>query len=114
MKQTYRSQYQLVEKLRSDLSTKDSVAIHALKTLYQSQTESEKMFSTASSSNGVGFNKRDAKILTHIHYCLSVFGSLNGYQLSIVKRLVPKYAAQLVRQSIAKGLIRKVDGKYIW
>jgi hypothetical protein len=110
----FKSQAQLVSSLRDQLSTNSSQALKALVVLFNRQTEDEKVDEHTRYFNEVGFNHNDAKFLTSVAKQYLNSGHLSTSQIEWVMKLVPKYAGQLVRNSISSGKIRKENGYYVW
>ena len=110
----FKSQAQLVVALRDQLSTNSSQALKALVVLFNRQTEDEKAEEHTRHFNEVGFNHNDAKFLTSVAKQYLNSGHLTPNQIEWVMKLVPKYAGQLVRNSISSGKIRKENGYYVW
>lgn len=80
--------------------------------IYEYQTSSEQVSKDVKLHNGVGFKTTDAYILSSFAVQLNKGHHLSAKQMHIAKRLMPKYAGQLVRQSLEKGLIQKTKTGY--
>ena len=102
---------ELIEKLRKQITEKDSQAIKALMRIYEYQTTDEKNIGETVHNNGVGFTGCDSKVLTYFAKAYSRYGRLTDQQLKSLKVRIGKYATQLVEQSISKGLIKKQDNR---
>jgi len=111
---TYTSKEQLIEALKKQIANNDNQALKALKTIYANQTFDEKRIEATAHNNGIGFSGKDAKILSSFAKQLNYRGSLSPKQMAIVKRLMPRYARQLITQSIESGKIKKEGKTYIW
>lgn len=105
---------QLVTMLKQQISTSDRQALKALVTVYKNQTATEKAAKQTQVWNNVGFSGIDANILSSIASYYLTWNKVSDKQLAIVKRLMPRYANQLVNQSLESGKIKKEGGKYIW
>lgn len=110
----YTTQAQLISALRTQLSTNERQALKALVRLYDRQTRDEQEMEQTNHSNGKGFTGCDAKILTSLakQYVAKKF--LTPNQMVVLMRIIPKYARQLVLNSIDTGKIRKEKGFYVW
>lgn len=80
--------------------------------IYEYQTASEQSSKDVRIHNGVGFKTTDAYILSSFAEQLNRGHHLSEKQMRIAYRLMPKYAGQLVRQSLEKGLIVKTEAGY--
>ena len=83
----------LQHKLRSD----ERWAKRALLAIFKNQTEDEKRSANVINHNSMGFRCMDAIILTSFANQLQQRGSLSPKQMSIVHKLMPKYARQLMK-----------------
>ena len=110
----YTSKEQLVEALKKQIANSDNQALKALKTIYANQTYDEKRDQATEHNNGIGFSGKDAKILSSFAQQLEYKGSLSSKQMAIVKRIMPRYARQLISQSIETSKIKKAGKNYIW
>lgn len=110
----YTSKEQLVEALRKQIANSDYQALKALIRVYDNQTKSEKKLQKTQVLNYVGFNGRDSKILSSLARQYNYKHTLSTKQIAIVKKLMPKYANQLIKQSIEQGKIRKENNAYVW
>lgn len=99
---------ELIEGIKAQIRASDNKAIHALMTVYSNQTESEQDIGMTREFNGIGFNGRDAEILSDYAEKYNKYGSLTVRQMAIVKKLMPKYARQLFTMSNSKGNFEKV------
>lgn len=104
----------IVEKLRTDISARTDVAIKAMQRIYSYQTASEKRMKATTNYNEVGFTHADAKSLSYYSQLLEKGYTLRPDVIQKIKSRMPKYAGQLVRHSLEKGLIRKENNVYIW
>lgn len=108
------SKAQLVKTLKLQLNSKTESAIHGLMVLYEKQTMDEQLNKRTSHYNGVGFNSFDSEFLTSLAEQYKTKGYLtNGQKIALMK-IMPKYASQLIENSIAIGKIRKENGCYVW
>lgn len=109
-----KSKEQLVEILRSDLATKDHRAIHALIVLRKYQTDDEQKTGEVRNHNGVGFTVYDSQFLTSMYESYIKYHCLSDKQIGALRKVLVKYAHQLIEHSLRNGYIRKVDGYYVW
>lgn len=110
-----------VEFFKSQIVTDPVWANRALEVIYAHQTATEQAIGVTKENNGVGFGGRDCEILSSFARKLAAWKALDKSQRqypsafspkmqAIVHKLMPKYAAQLVRHLIddSKVLIVKV------
>ena len=110
----YTSKASLVDAMRQQITSSPSQAAKALVRVYEYQTEDEKQARDVKSHNGVGFKPQDAKLLSGIAVWVLSGKALTPRQYEAVRKMIGKYAGQLVDQAISRGLIQKVDGKYLY
>lgn len=91
------------EEIVNLLQTNDQMVWRSLKQLYLKQTASERASGTTHVVNGVGFNSRDAEILSSIARSYEQWHRLTPKQTALVRRKIMKYAGQLTK--IANGEI---------
>lgn len=99
----------LVQGLRYQLLHNTEKARRALLLIYSKQTVSEQNSGQTLEYNCEGFTTLDAKILTGIAIFYKDHSFLTPRQDQIVKRLIPKYAGQILDSSIERGLIVQVS-----
>ena len=83
----------LQHKLRSDVRW----AQRGLLAIFRNQTADEQRAANVTHDNGMGFRCMDSIILTSFANQLQQRGSLSTKQMSIVFKLMPKYARQLMK-----------------
>jgi hypothetical protein len=83
----------LQAKLRSDVRW----AQRGLLAIYKNQTADEQRAANVTHDNGMGFRCMDSIILTSFANQLQQRGSLSPKQMSVVHKLMPKYARQLMK-----------------
>ena len=83
--------------LQSKLRTDIRWAQRALLAIFRNQTADEQNESVVRYHNQMGFRCMDSVILTSFANQLQTRGSLSPKQMSIVFRLMPKYARQLMK-----------------
>ena len=111
----FTSKQEIVEKLRKQIADKDSTAIHTLMFVYDRQVADEQRQETVKYRNGVGFKPQDAKRGSSFAKWYNDKGFFTEKQMSAVKRMVAKYAAQVVEAKICSGEIRQLGrGEWIW
>lgn len=110
----YSSKMQVINALRSQLSSNKSQIEKGISRIYEYQTISEQSARDVKLNNGVGFTPADAYILSSFAQQINKGRHLSEKQMNIAKRLMPKYAGQLIEQSINKGLIQKTKEGYVF
>ena len=70
--------------------------------LFEMQTQDEQKAESINGTNGAGFNKVDAPILTNMAKSLMQYGRLTTNQLAYVRARIYKYAGQLTKIANAK------------
>lgn len=111
----FSSKKEIVDRLRNRIELKDSTAIHALVFIYDKQVEDEKSNGDVRYHNGVGFTLQDAKMGSSFAKWYLDKGFLTGKQMACVKKMITKYAGQIVELKINEGEIRKIKrGEWIW
>ena len=110
---TYTNKQDLVKALRNQLERNASVAAKACTRIFEYQTAAEQETESTRFFNGVGFTTIDAGILSSFAKQINRGRQLSEKQNYILKKLMPKYAGQLVKQFIEEGLIKYVNGAYI-
>ena len=103
------SKKKLIQGLRHQISHSTEKARRALLLVYSKQTVSEQNLGKTLEYNCEGFTTLDAKILTGIAIFYKDHNFLTPKQDQIVKRLMPKYAGQILASSIERGLIMQVS-----
>lgn len=103
------SKKKLIQGLRYQISHNTEKARRALLLIYSRQTISEQNSSKTIEYNCKGFTTLDAKILTNIAVFYKNNNFLTSKQDQIVKRLIPKYARQILDSSIERGLIVQIS-----
>lgn len=103
------SKKRLLQGLRYQISHDTEKARRALLLVYSKQTASEQNSGQTLEYNCEGFTTLDAKILTGIAIFYKNHNSLTPKQDQTVKRLIPKYAGQILNSSIERGLIIQVS-----
>jgi hypothetical protein len=83
--------------LQSKLSSDTRWAQRALLAIFRNQTSDEQVSANVTHYNQMGFRCMDSIILTSFANQLQTRGSLSPKQMSIVFRLMPKYARQLMK-----------------
>ena len=83
--------------LQTKLRTDNRWAQRALLAIFRNQTADEQTSATVRHYNNMGFRCMDSEILTSFANQLQTRGSLSPKQMSIVHRLMPKYARQLMK-----------------
>ena len=103
------SKKKLIQGLRYQISHNTEKARRALLLVYSKQTAFEQNSGQTLEYNCEGFTTLDAKILTSIAVFYKNHNFLTPRQDQIVKRLIPKYAGQILDSSIERGLIVQIS-----
>lgn len=103
---------ELKDALKSQIATNGDKAIKALMTVYSYQTFEEQSDGVTKFYNGVGFSGKDSQILSSFAEHYKAHGTLSEKQMKLLKRLMPRYANQLLNLSFAKGNFEKVGRKW--
>lgn len=103
------SKKKLLQGLKYQISHNTEKARRALLLVYSKQTAFEQNSGRTLEYNCKGFTTLDAKILTGIAIFYKNHNFLTPRQDQIVKRLIPKYAGQILDSSIERGLIKQVS-----
>ena len=119
----FSSKQEIVEKLRKQIETKDSTAIHTLMIVFDRQIEDEQRQETVKYRNGMGFKPQDAKRGSSFAKWYKDKGFFTAKQISVVRRLVTKYAGRLWKQKsvqekfassvVANGFGDKIENNYL-
>lgn len=104
----------MVNQLRQNISERPEVAIKAMQRIYSYQTASEQRMKATTNYNEVGFTGADAHSLSYYSQLLERGYTLRPDVIQKIQKRMQKYAGQLIKHSIEKGLIRKENGAYIW
>lgn len=95
-----------VDEIRANLKTKDAWLIRGILAIYARQTTDEKSSQTTKYTNGMGFNGRDAAILSSFAKQILSWQAtenprfrqpLSEKQFNLARRMMPKYAGQLAK-----------------
>ena len=111
---TFKSKKEIQDAIKKQITTNDKQAIKALLRIYEYQTASEQESMYVYNRNNVGFTKTDSSYLSKMvkdYYRYNHY--LNPKIMDRLKRSIGKYAGQLVRIAISKGIYEKVDGVWI-
>lgn len=99
----------LLQGLKYQISHNTEKARRALLLVYSKQTASEQNLGQTLEYNCEGFTTLDAGILTGVALFYKNHNFLTPRQDQIVKRLMPKYAGQILASSIERGLIVQIS-----
>lgn len=111
----FNSKQEIIDRLRKQIEMKDATAIHALTFIYDKQVEDEKRHESTRHNNGVGFTQQDAKKGSGFAKWYLDKGFFTGKQIYSVKKMVTKYARQIVELKISEGEIKQIKrGEWIW
>lgn len=109
---TYKSKKEIEAAIRAAITTNPQKAVNAMLRIFEYQTEDEQQAGDVRDFNGVGFAGTDSEILTSFCKQYEKYGRLSEKQMAILFKKIGKYARQLTRQAIDKGLYVKEDG--VW
>ena len=111
----FSSKHEIVEKLRKQIETKDSTAIHTLMFIFDRQVKDEQSQEIVKYRNGMGFRPQDAKRGSSFAKWYNDKGFFTSKQIYAVKQIVTKYAGQVVEAKICSGEIRQISrGEWVW
>lgn len=111
----YYTKAELVQGLKSQIARNNNQAIKALLTIYRNQTYEEQTVQETIEDNGIGFNGTDAEFCSSLAENYLRFHRLSDKQYNSLRKVMQKYAGQLITQSIDLGKIKcKCRGKYYW
>ena len=111
----YYTKAELVQGLKSQIARNNNQAVKALLTIYRNQTYEEQTVQETIEDNGVGFNGTDAEFCSSLAENYLRFHRLSDKQYNSLRKVMQKYAGQLITQSIDLGKIKcKCRGKYYW
>ena len=111
----YYTKAELVQGLKSQIARNNNQAVKALLTIYRNQTYEEQTVQETIEDNGIGFNGTDAEFCSSLAENYLRFNRLSDKQYNSLRKVMQKYAGQLITQSIDLGKIKcKCRGKYYW
>lgn len=113
---TYTNLDAIVKDWKSKLTTDRAWIEKGIIRIFEYQTASEQHNETVNNHNNVGFTPADAKMLSSFAKQLKYKNNyhLSPKQLAYAAQRMPKYARQLLKQSIAKGLVKQSNGVYFY
>lgn len=111
---TFTSKKEIIEQLKRQISNNESTAIHALLFIFDRQEHSEQENAITELRNGIGFNKHDAEFCTSLVTQYMNSGSFSRKQIECIKRVMQKYAGQIVHSKLENGDIVKNGRVYTW
>lgn len=85
------------DEIKNLLKNDDRFLCRAILKLYNEQTEDEKTIGNTKHSNGVGFNKFDAEIMSSFAEFMQRAGFLTEKQIAVARKKMMKYNKQLTR-----------------
>lgn len=111
----YYTKAELVQGLKSQIARSNNQAVKALLTIYRNQTYEEQTVQETIEDNDIGFNGTDAEFCSSLAENYLRFHRLSDKQYNSLRKVMQKYAGQLITQSIDLGKIKcKCRGKYYW
>lgn len=105
---------EIVSSLRTQLGNNPQQALKALVILFNRQTPDEQANAEVHHNNGVGFTRKDSKILTSLAKQYINGKVLSSKQMYLLMSLIPKYAKQLVIRAIDQGVYKKEEGRWVY
>jgi hypothetical protein len=109
----YKSKSAIESAIRAAITTDPQRAVKAMLRIYEYQTESEQESGDVSEFNGVGFAGTDSEILTSFCKQYQKYGRLSEKQMQILFKKIGKYAGQLTRHAIEKGMYVKKGNVWV-
>jgi hypothetical protein len=91
------------EEIKTMLVQSDKAVLRAVVAIFKYQTDMEKASHHTNNTNGVGFNKCDAPLLSSFAEQIIRRGALSDKQMIYARKKICKYAGQLA--NIANGKI---------
>lgn len=110
----FTSKESLIQALKNQIATRDNQALKALVSVFNNQTEDEQIADDVKVYNDMGFTPFDAEFMSSLAKQYLNKNYLSQKQLQYVKKIMPKYARQLIEQSIRDGKIVKNGKFYTW
>ena len=98
-----------IAEMKMNLRTKPEWALKGLKTIYESQTESEKSIGATVEHNGVGFTGVDSILLSSFAEQVLSGRVLSQRQMVVLLKCMPKYAGQLYKIAKAKAVVKESE-----
>lgn len=86
-----------VEQVKFNIATDQKWLERAIQVIYLAQTADERQAGETKHLNGVGFNGCDAKFLSYCAKYLESNPHLTGTFLEKARKLMPKYAGQILK-----------------
>ena len=108
----FTSKKQVTDYYRTQLRENAAWAKRALTVIFQYQTIIERSVGETTDHNGVGFTACDAELLTSFAKQQGAGKPLSERQVNLLKRMMPKYAGQLVDHSLYIGRLKKQGRTY--
>ena len=105
---------QVVTFYKSKLGSDPRWAVRGLIRIYQNQTIAEQNEKCTVVDNGIGFTGNDANFLSSLAQQFQRKGYLSPKQMSVLHKMMPKYAHQLFNCSVAEGKVHKVGNEYVF
>jgi hypothetical protein len=99
--------------IRAQITARPEQAQKAMMKIFANQTEDEQQAEATNHHNNVGFTGQDAKILSSFAKQYQRKGWLSDKQNAILMKKIGKYAGQLTRQAIDKGVYVKAGSGWI-
>ena len=108
----FKTQKQIKDAIKQLITTNEKAAIQAMLRIFEYQTDEEQATGTTYFYNGVGFSGSDAEILTSFCKQYQKKGYLSEKQYGLLFKKIGKYAGQLTKHAIERGLYVKKNN--VW
>jgi len=109
----FKSKKEIKNAIKQLITTNPRHAVKAMFRIYEYQTAEEQAHGSVYSDNGVGFAGIDSAILTSFCNQYRKSGYLSEKQYNILFKKIGKYAGQLTRHAIERGMYVKQDKVWV-
>lgn len=109
----FKTQKQIKDAIKQSITTNEKAAIQAMLRIFEYQTAEEQANGTTYVYNGVGFAGNDAGILTSFCKQYQKKGYLSDKQHGLLFKKIGKYAGQLTKHAIERGLYVKKNDVWV-
>lgn len=91
--------------IKDKLATSEAWALKAMLTIYNNQTDAERVIETTKEQNGVGFTGTDGQFFSSLSKQYESRGHLSDKQMTFVMKRMKKYWNQILLASNEKKLV---------
>lgn len=109
----FKTQKQIKDAIKNLITTNEEAAVKAMLRIFEYQTDSEQVNGSTYELNGVGFTGSDAEILTLCCNQYQKKGYLSEKQYGLLFKKIRKYAGQLTKHAIERGLYVKKNNVWV-